>query len=85
MPSVALHVVVGLKVDIRAVGHRPVLVRAQEEVLARLAEEAALDALAARDAGAERGQQRLLPVLLDDDCWRRRRKTSCRVSSASVR
>ena len=58
--------VVGVQIDVRALGHGPVLVIAQEEVLAPLVEELALDTLAPADALAERGQKLLLSIPADN-------------------
>ena len=60
------HVVVGAEVDVRAIGHGPVFVAAQEEILPCLLEEVALDAFAAADALTEGGEKLLLAVPLDD-------------------
>ena len=54
--------VASVQVDVGAHRHRPVLVVAQEEVLALLVRELALDTLAPADAFAERGQQLLLSI-----------------------
>ena len=51
----------GFRVDVGAFGRGPVFVVAQEQVLARLVDEATLNALVPQDAPAKGGQQ-LLPA-----------------------
>ena len=60
------NVVFRVEVDVAALHHDPVLVVAEEQVRAPLVEEPALDTLATLDAIAERVQQLLLSILLDD-------------------
>ncbi len=55
----------GFRVEVGALGGRPVVVVPQEKVLAGMVEEAALNTLPRQDAQAKGGQQLLLPVLLD--------------------
>ena len=59
------NMVPGVEIDGVALHHDPVLVVVEEEVPARLVEEAALDALPPADPLAERRQQ-LLPAVLPD-------------------
>ena len=58
--------VADLQIYVGAFHHRPVLVVAQEEARAVLMEKLAFDTLASADALAERGQQLLLSISVDD-------------------